>query len=138
MVRTNENLEVIVQVLAYIAAQFCRDDSGGHGIVTMNPIINSSPGEEDTHFRAFGGRFTLLGLALPKIRDYGRGCPDRVVQCAVQLWRTVNARCFCRAWPFLGNRAGSIWKTPSACTAGRKYSGCKESHEDQPGGTRES
>src|SRR5690348_14926266 len=104
MVRTNKNLEVIVQVLAYVASQFCRHDSCWRGIVGMNPKINSASRIENPHLRPFRGKSAFLWLSLSKIGDWFGGLPKWVLQSPVQFWGTVDAHSLRLGRAFLRNR----------------------------------
>ena len=69
VVGIDENFEVVVQVLAYVAAEFRRNDPGRLRVKAMNPKIDSAARVQNAHFRFFGSWFSFVRLTLVKIRD---------------------------------------------------------------------
>jgi hypothetical protein len=87
VVGIDQDFEVVVQLLADVAAQFGCNDPGGLRVKTMNPKIDSTACVENPNFRFFSGGFSFVRLSLVKIRD--------------PLWQSakliiVDARCFRR------------------------------------------
>ena len=118
----DQNLEVIIQVLIHIAAQFRRDDPGGFRVVAMNSKIDGRPGEENVNLRLFRRRLAFVRLALTKIRDGLGGLPKRVVEASVELRLMINGNRFRHTWLSLRNR-GYCPTRPGACFAGQDERG---------------
>jgi hypothetical protein len=70
VVGIDQNLEVIIQILADVTAQFGGNDTRGFGVIAMNPKKDGISDVEDAYFCLFCCRFTFVGLPLPKIGDW--------------------------------------------------------------------
>src|SRR5258708_29732894 len=72
-IRVDENLEVIIQVLTNIAAQFGGGDARRLRLMAINPEIDGMSGVDNAYFRFLRWRLTFVRLALPKISNgFGR------------------------------------------------------------------
>lgn len=103
VVRIDENLKMVVEVLTDIASQVGCDDSRGLRVVAMDPEINCMSRVESAHFRLFRWQLPFVGLPLTKIGDRFGIEPKGIVQSAVQSWGMLH-RHFCHSCFRLGNR----------------------------------
>ena len=68
MIRINQDLEVIIQVLADIAPQLGGHDFARVGIVAMNSKVDGVPRVENSHFRPLRGGLAFVRLLLTEFR----------------------------------------------------------------------
>jgi len=86
----DDDFEVVVQMLGDIATQFGGDDLLWFGVKTRNSEINGVLCIENANFSAFRWLLAFVGFALQKIRDGSGLLPQRIVECAVELWRSID------------------------------------------------
>jgi hypothetical protein len=68
-VRIDQDFEVVIQFLAHIAAQFCRDDPGRLRVIAVDSEIDRVTRIEYSYLSFLRRRLTFVGLSLPKISD---------------------------------------------------------------------
>src|SRR5690349_3889595 len=90
MVRIDQDLEVVVQVLAHIAPQLGCHNFSRLGIVAMNPKIDGVPRVDNSNFGLLSRSLTLIWLLLAKFHHRLGGLPHRIVQSAVKPWRMLD------------------------------------------------
>ena len=91
VIRIDQDFEVIIQILAYVAPQFTCDDSQRLGIKAVNPEIDSVARIENAYFRSFRSRLSFVRFLLAKLRNRFRGLPERIVQRPIELRSVIDA-----------------------------------------------
>jgi hypothetical protein len=93
VVRIDQDFEVVVQVLAYVAAELRRDNPGRLRVVGMNPEIRGMPRVENAYFCLLRWRLAFVRFSLTELGNGFGGLPERVVQGSVEPWGVVNTGC---------------------------------------------
>jgi len=91
VVGIDENFEVVVEVLADVAAEFGCYYLRWLGIIAMNAEINGMVCVKNSDFSSLCSRLTFIRFPLAEIRDPLGRLPQRVVQGSVDLRNPVNA-----------------------------------------------
>src|SRR5260370_16779606 len=95
MIRVDENLEVVIQILANIAAEFAGDDARRIRIEALNAKINGASRVQNPHFCFLSRWLALERLPLTKVRDRFRQLPKRILQSAIKFGGPLHRHSFC-------------------------------------------
>src|SRR6266566_6866125 len=110
----DQDLEVIIQVLIDIAAQFCCDNPRGFRVVAMNSKVDGCRSVDNANLGFFCRWLAFVRLALTKISDDLSGLPKRVVEASVEPWLMIHGNGFCHSRLSLRNR-GYCPSRPGVC-----------------------
>src|SRR5438876_4730305 len=111
MIRIDENLEVVIQILANIAAEFPGDDARRIRIETMNAKIDGVSRVQNPHFCFLSRWLALERFPLTKIRDRFCQLPKRIVQSAVKFGSSLHGHSLCHLGVRLRNRRQTPWSS---------------------------
>jgi hypothetical protein len=80
----DHNLKIVIEFLAYIAAELGGHRSFHDRIVTRYAKVNLIPRVQHSYFRSLGRGLAFVGLSLFETRNRGSLLPERVVERAIQ------------------------------------------------------
>ena len=91
LIRIDEDLKMVIEVLAYIAPELAGNYSRWVRVETMDSEIDSMARVQNPYFRPFGRGLSFIRFLLAEVRNRSRELPKPVVKCSVDFRGLIDA-----------------------------------------------